>query len=213
MWPWQMKMHTGKLAMRWCLNFKLKAQPTSMWGVFVHGQEKSLQREWVWAARWAEGWVEWWAEGRGHFGESVYEKASHHIFSEQFSFVNMTKSQELIQNPWFQMNGWSKCASGCGQWGRSEWVKVKTVLHLPPPTPPSPPTHFRHNMYLRLYLSQQDLTIAVGTIATSHCCVQVVFCGKWNQVCKFPGKPTGRVSGGTKPNLQYCLHTEASLGG
>ena len=113
------------------------------------------------------------------------KKTCHHIFSEQFSFVNMTKSQELVQNPWFQMNGRSKCASGCGQWGRSEWVKVKTVLHLPH-TPPSPPTHFRYSTYLQLYLSQQDLTLAAGTNAASR-----VFCGKWNLACKFPGKPTG----------------------
>ena len=60
-----------------------------------------------------------------------------------------------------------------------------------PPTPPSPPTHFRHNMYHHLYLSQQGFTIVAGTNSTSRCCVQVVFCGKWNLVCKFPGKPSG----------------------
>ena len=71
-----------------------------------------------------------------------------------------------------------------------------------PPTPPSPPTHFRHNMYHHLYLSQQGFTIVAGTNSTSRCCVQVVFLWKVKSSLQVPGQAhwAGRL---VEPN-QTC---------
>ena len=137
MWLWLMNVHTRKLVMRWCLHFKLKAQPTSVWGVFVHGQEKSLQREWVWAARWAEGWVEW----RGHFGESAYEKENmpSHILRTvllcKYDQKPRISTESLISDEWMEEVCFRMWAVGTKWVGESE----NSIASSPPHRLAHPP--------------------------------------------------------------------------
>ena len=139
-----------------------------------------------------KGWVEWWAEWRGHFGESVYKKTCHHIFSEEFSYrckydqKLRIGTESLISDEWMEQVGLRMWAVGTEWVGESE----NSIASSPPHRLAHPPIfeiicNFNAIWVNKIWQLQQE-QMQLHVVAS-----KLFFCGKWNLVCKFPGKPTG----------------------